>query len=691
MSKTADFLVELGTEELPPKALLTLRDAFARGVRDGLADARLAHGDVLAYATPRRLAVLVEALETEQPVQTIENRGPPTRLAYDEDGKPTKATEAFAKKCGVAIGELDTLSTDKGEWLFYKGEVAGKPAAELLGDIVNRSLAALPIPKRMRWGASDVEFVRPAHWLVMLLGTDVVAAEALGLTAGNTTQGHRFHAPGPITLHHANDYESALEAAKVTVDFELRKTTIKTQLDDAASKLSAVLDYDDLLLEEVTNLVERPVPIIGEFSASFLEIPQEALVATMQEAQRYFPLYNKSDHKLLPHFIIISNIESKNPEVIKKGNERVIKPRFEDAAFFWNRDKSRRLDSRLENLSGVLFEKQLGSLLDKTKRIESLAEKLAVSIDLDPKHAKRAATLCKCDLLTEMVNEFPKLQGIMGRYYAEHDGEPNEVAIAIQEHYQPTQAGGDIPSYNTGRIIAISDRIDTLAGIFATGKKPTGIKDPYALRRAALGIIRIAIKGQIDFDLPALLSHAVNLLPNTLDTSSTTAEVEEFIYERLRGYFNETGYQLDTIDAVRNVGPASLVDFHRRVQAVHEFRKLPEADSLAAANKRIRNILKKIDDITDLQIDNRLLGDGAERNLYENLIAMEKSVAPVIADGEYSKALTSLATLKSTIDLFFDDVMVMDEADDIRNNRIALVSRVKNQFAAIADISCLQN
>ena len=688
---TETLLVEIGTEELPPTALKNLGDSFAKFVAQLLEQESFSYENCTAYYTPRRLAVLVNQLNSSQPDQLIERKGPAIQAAYDENGKPTKAALGFAKSCGVSIEDLDQVKTDKGTWLYFKSEVPGKHINDSIAGIVENALNQLPIPKPMRWGDYDTEFIRPIHWVVLMYGSDVIACKIKNLVASNVSYGHRFHAPGPIKLDHAGDYETALETAKVVVSFDRRKSNIQAQLEKAASELDAVLNYDESLLEEVTNLVELSTVIVGEFSASFLDIPTEVLVATMQDAQRYFPLYNRTDNKLLPKFIIVSNIASKNPETVKKGNERVIKPRFEDAAFFWQRDKSRRLDSRIEDLAGVLFEKQLGSLLDKTRRIESLAEKLAIEIELDSKLAARAAMLCKCDLLTEMVSEFPKLQGIMGRYYAQHDGEADEVAIAIQEHYQPIQAGGDIPDHNTGRIVAICDRIDSLIGIFATGKKPTGIKDPYALRRAALGIIRIAIKGQIDFDLPELLSHALNLLPDSLSEPPIVDEVEEFIYERLRGYFNELGYRLDTIDSVRSVRPVSLVDFYRRVQAVHEFRKLPEADSLAAANKRIRNILKKIDNIDDPQINSKLLGDGAERDLYENLIAMEKSVAPVIADGEYSKALTSLATLKSTIDVFFDDVMVMDDADNIRNNRIALVSRVNSQFSAIADISCLQN
>ena len=688
---TETLLVEIGTEELPPTALKNLGTSFARCIADLLAEEGFSFASCRPLFTPRRLAVMVADLNGNQPDRLVERKGPALQAAYDDAGNATKAALGFAKSCGVSVDELERVDTEKGTWLYFNANEPGKNIKELAVDIIEKALNQLPIPKPMRWGNSDTEFIRPIHWVVLMYGAEIIAGTIKNLATGNTSYGHRFHAPEPIHLAHANDYESALQTAKVTVDFELRKTTIQNQLNDAASTFDAVLNYEESLLEEVTNLVELATPIVGEFSSSFLAIPQEVLVATMQEAQRYFPLYTQSEQKLLPRFIIISNIESKNPETIKKGNERVIKPRFEDAAFFWQRDKSKRLDSRVAKLADVLFEKQLGSLLDKSLRIQHLAERLAGELDLDTGLARRAATLCKCDLLTEMVNEFPKLQGIMGRYYAEHDSEPSQVSMAIQEHYQPIQAGSAIPSGDIGKVIAICDRVDTLVGIFATGKKPTGIKDPYALRRAALGIIRIAIEGRFDFDLPALLDYALNLLPQTLFNNEVSGEVENFIIERLRGYLGDAAYQTDTLDAVRSVRPASLMDFHQRVQAVHEFRQLPEAASLAAANKRIRNILKKINASPNTRIDDRLLGEGAERNLFDQLQVMEESVAPVIAGGEYSKALTTLATLKSTIDAFFDDVMVMDDAEDIRNNRIALVARVSNQFSAIADISCLQS
>ena len=687
--KPETLLVEIGTEELPPKAIKNLGENFASSVTEQLEQTGFSHTGGKAYFTPRRLAVMIKQLSATQPDQVVERRGPALNAAYDDDGTPTKAALGFANSCGVAIEELDQVKTNKGAWLYFNATVPGKKIEDLIPEIIEKSLNGLPIPKPMRWGNSDVEFVRPIHWVVLMFGSNIVSCQIKNLTTSNITFGHRFHAPGPIVLKHADEYEDALMAAKVAADFQIRKVTIEAQLEEAARKYDAVLDYENSLLEEVCNLVEWPIAITGEFSPSFLDIPQEALVVTMQEAQRYFPLYAKSDHRLLPNFITISNIESKNPQTIKKGNERVIKPRFEDAAFFWQRDKSKSLDSRISDLDGILFEKQLGSLLDKAKRVESLSEKLAALVGANLEYAKRAACLCKCDLLTEMVNEFPKLQGIMGRYYAAHDGEPKEVALAIQEHYQPIQAGGTLAETSSGKIVGICDRIDTLVGIFATGKKPTGVKDPYALRRAALGVVRISIDGKLDFDLQELLLHAASLLPKKLETSSVVNEVEEFIYERLRGYFAK--YQTDTIDSVRSVKPRGLLDFHHRMQAVHKFRSLPEADSLAAANKRIRNILKKAETLSDLKVNSDLLTEGAERNLFEDLVKMENTVAPIIKQGEYSKALASLAKLKPTIDSFFDDVMVMDDIENIRNNRIALVTRVNNQFSAIADISCLQN
>lgn len=689
--KTETLLIEIGSEELPPKALKNLGESFASLVSEQLKQENFSFADAQAYFTPRRLAVVVTELSSTQPEQVVERKGPALKAAYDNNGNATKAALGFAASCGVNIEELSQLETDKGAWLYFKAKVAGKNIDAIIPEVIENALAKLPIPKPMRWGNNEIEFVRPIHWVVLMYGASVIPCKIKNLATSNTSYGHRFHAPGPIKLNHANDYESALQTANVVADYEQRKNIIEDLLRKQADALNAILDYDQALLEEVTNLVEYPSAITGEFSSSFLEIPQEALVVTMQEAQRYFPLYSKSEHKLLPNFITIANIESKNPETIRKGNERVIKPRFEDAAFFWQRDKSRRLDSRVDDLDGILFEKQLGSLLDKVKRVEALSEKLAKEISIDPKLATRAAQLCKCDLLSEMVNEFPKLQGIMGRYYAENDGEPMEVANAIQEHYQPNHAGDDIPASSISKVVGICDRIDTLVGIFATGKKPTGVKDPYALRRAALGIIRTSIDGAVDFNLLELLTQAATLLPKKLNTSSVVAEVEEFIHERLRGYLSEAGYRADTVESVRSVLPTSLFDFHHRVQAVHEFRQLPEADSLAAANKRIRNILKKIERLPGLNVNSDLLTDGAERNLYEDLVKMEKSVAPIIEHREYNKALASLAKLKSTIDSFFDDVMVMDDADSIRNNRIALVTRVNNQFAAIADISCLQN
>ena len=686
---TDTLLIEIGTEELPPKAVKQLGEIFTAQVAEQLQEQQFSFNQKTAFFTPRRLALTIEGLSSRQPDQTIERKGPALSAAFDQEGNPSKAAVGFAKSCGVELNELDRIENDKGRWLYFKSAVVGKTVEQAIPEIIETALQNLPIPRPMRWGKSTMEFVRPIHWVVVMFGDEVVNCRIKQIQASNVTYGHRFHAPEGIHLKHANDYEVSLGNAYVVASYQKRRANIQAMLEEQADQLDAKLNYDDSLLEEVTNLVEFPSLILGEFSPSFLEIPHEALVVTMQEAQRYFPLYSKQDDTLLNYFIAIANIDSKNPETVKRGNERVIKPRFDDATFFWQRDCSTRLDTKIELLNGILFEKQLGSLLDKVKRVENLCENLCGSLKIDPSSSKRAAQLCKCDLLSEMVYEFPKLQGIMGRYYALNDGESSEIANAIQEHYQPIQAGGDIAPSITGKIVAICDRVDTLVGIFSTGKKPTGVKDPYALRRAALGIVRISIEGNIDFDVRALLNQAASLLPIQLKTNVN--EIEEFIYERLRSYFTDAGFQPDTFDAVRSVNPSSLMDFNARVYAVHEFRKLPQAASLAAANKRIRNILKKVESPSELPVASKLLNESAESNLFYELIDVEKAIAPVIDKRDYTDALASLAKLKETIDSFFDEVMVMDDDLDIRNNRIALVSRVKNQFSAIADISCLQS
>lgn len=687
---TDTLLIEIGTEELPPTTAKNLSDTLSAYISSELKQAGFTYSHVKPYVTPRRLAVSITECSSQQPEQNVERKGPAIKAAYDAEGQATKAALGFAKSCGVEMQELDTLETDKGAWLYFKSLVPGKSLNELLPSIIEQGLSKLPIARPMRWGNNEVEFVRPVHWVTLMYGSNVIECDIKSIKAGNTTYGHRFHAPAAISLSHADEYETVLNNAYVVVDFDKRKNKIATMLNECADQHNAVLNYADDLLEEVTNLVEWPSPVVGEFSKTFLDIPHEALVVTMQDAQRYFPLFSSDNNTLLNQFITIANIESTNPDTIKRGNERVIKPRFSDAEFFWQRDKQKPLESKVEELKGILFEKQLGSIYAKSQRVKNLTSILCQQISVDDKHAVRAAQLCKTDLLTDMVNEFPKLQGIMGRYYALNDNEENQVAIAIEEHYQPLQSGSKLPSSDAGRVLAICDRIDTLVGIFATGKKPSGVKDPYALRRAALGIVRLSIEGKIDFNLEELLSQACQLLPENLENENTKQEVFDYILERLRGYFTEQGIEPDTFEAVRNIAPTHLLDFADRIHAIQKFRSLTEAESLAAGNKRIRNILKKAPN-ESISIDTKLFTEAAEKELFAQSNKLKDSVSPKFAAREYSQALTELATLRPAIDKFFDDVMVMDENELVRNNRIALLATVNDLFSSIANISLLQS
>ncbi len=687
---TDTLLFEIGTEELPPTAAKKLSDTLSAYVAEHIVEAGFDYGIITSYVTPRRLALSISECSAQQPEQHIERKGPAVKAAYDADGQPSKAALGFAKSCGVEMQDLDTLETDKGAWLYFKSVVPGKSLTELLPKIIQQGLNKLPIPRPMRWGNNAAEFVRPIHWIVLMYGSEVIECTIKSVVAANITYGHRFHAPEAINLAHANDYEQALGSAHVVANYDVRKDKIIAMLNECANNYHARLEYSDALLEEVTNLVEWPCAIVGEFSQDFLQIPHEALVVTMQEAQRYFPMFSTQDNSLLNYFITIANIDSTNPDTIKRGNERVIKPRFNDAEFFWQRDKNTSLVSRSEQLKGILFEKQLGSIYEKSQRTQQLATSLCQQLNIDDAHAVRAALLCKADLLTDMVNEFPKLQGIMGRYYALNDNEPDEVALAIEEHYQPLQSGSKLPSSTCGKVVALCDRIDTLVGIFATGKKPSGVKDPYALRRAALSIVRICIEGKLDFNLTELLSCACQLLATKLDISQTQQEVMAFILERLRGYFIEQGIEPDTFEAVRAVNPSHLVDFAERIRAVQHFRTLSEAVSLSAGNKRIRNILKKSSSDA-LAIDQTLFIEQAESALFEQSTQMLNVVRPKFAARQYTEALTELASLRPVIDKFFDDVMVMDDNDSVRNNRIALLASVNDLFSSVADISLLQS
>jgi glycyl-tRNA synthetase beta chain len=694
MTSVADFLVELGTEELPPKALLTLRDAFRDGIVAAVDSAGLSHGDVLAYATPRRLAVIVKGLQTEQPTQQIDSRGPPIAVAY-KDGQPTKAAEAFAAKNGVTLAELTTVKTDKGEWLYYSGELAGAKASDLLPEIVATSLAALPIPKRMRWGNNSVEFVRPAHWLVMLLGKDVVDAEILGLSAGRVTFGHRFHSPDGITLKSPDKYRDALyEHGKVIADFDERRSLIVAAAKQAAEEVGGTAILEPAVVDEVTALVEWPVPCVGQFNNGFLRLPPEVLTSTLQDHQRYFPV--AGEQGLKPMFIAFSNIASKDMSEVQRGNERVVLPRLADAAFFWDQDSARPLAERIESLKSVVYQKGLGSLYDKSQRVAQLAGLVAGYLKDDVGYVNRAAELSRTDLLTAMVGEFPELQGRMGFYYALHDGEPNAVAVALQEQYMPRHAGDDLPASSTGQALSLADRLDTLAGIFALGKRPSGNKDPFGLRRQALAIVRILIECNIDVDLPSLLASAIELQPADCD-SDVADELYGFIMDRMRTWyiagqapdFAPGDVTAEMFEAVLSRAPESPLDFHARLLAVYRFMALDEAVSLAAANKRIANILKKAESAKQKSVVEELFDGAAEKTLFDAVQKLLPGHKLDLGERNYQSALKRLAELREPVDGYFDEVMVMTDDSKQRANRIAQLEQIRRLFLDVADISCI--
>ncbi len=690
MAERADMLFELGTEELPPTALKRLSDALAEGFVQGLAEAELAHGEVIAYATPRRLAVLVRDLQTRQPDREVERRGPAVKAAFDAEGRPTKAAEGFARSCGTTVDQLQRQRTDKGEWLVYRMHRPGQAARELLPQIAERALERLPIPKRMRWGDSEALFVRPVHWLVFLLGQEVVDCTLLEAEAGRVTHGHRFHHPQGITLYDPADYAAILEnIGKVIAYFPDRKARIRAQVEATAQKLGGEADIDEALLEEVTALNEWPVPIAGSFETEFLEVPHEALVSTMKSNQKYFPVFD-AQGRLMNHFITIANIESADPEVIRAGNERVIRPRLADAMFFWRQDGKKRLEDHIESLKEVVFEQRLGSMYDKSMRVAALARHIAEQTGADPERAQRAAELSRCDLMTEMVYEFPDMQGIMGRYQALRDGEDPELAQALDEFYMPRYSGDRLPQTPTGIAIALAERIDTLVGIFGIGMKPTGDKDPYALRRAALGALRILREHSLPLNIRELLTLAAERLADRLTEPEVIDEVERFMLERLRGLYAEQGVPGEAFDAVAAVQPPDLGDFDRRIQAVQAFRDLPEAEALAAANKRIGNILRKAEEAIPGEIDPGLFESPAEHELYGVVQRLAGEIRPLLGQQDYSAVLRLLAGLREPVDHFFDEVMVMAEDPALRGNRLALLARLHGLFLKVADIARLQ-
>ena len=692
MSRTQDFLVEIGTEELPPKALRPLMEAFGERLVTGIDEARLDHGDAQVFASPRRLAVRVKKLAAAQEDRAVEQKGPPVRIAFDDGGNPTPAAEAFAGKCGVSVDELERAATDKGEWLVFNTVEKGRSVAELMPEIIERALGSLPIPRRMRWGASEAEFVRPVHWIVLLHGKDVVDATIMGIRTGRESRGHRFHAQGSVTIGKPGDYLKVLEdPGFVIADFERRRELVREGVEAAASRAGGNIVDGESLYDEVASLVEWPVPIVGAFDEVFLELPREVVVSTLTGHQRYFPVAD-DDGRLLPHFVTVANIESRDPEQVIEGNERVIRPRLADAAFFWDSDRKKPLTARAETLRDVVYQRGLGSVFDRSQRIAAIATWLAGQLDADAKTVERAATLCKCDLVTGMVGEFPDLQGTMGRYYALADGEPAAVADAIAEHYLPRFAGDDLPESVAGQILAIAEKLDTLAGVFSVGKKPSGNRDPFGLRRAALGIVRILIERGLDVDLKALIENAVGEQPKSkLDADELAADVYGFITDRLRRYFLDRDSKLrtETFDAVMARQPASLVDFDRRLAAVQTFARLEQAESLAAANKRIANILRKAGDPEGLDIKQKRLEEGAEVALFNALRNAREKVAPMLEERRYAQVLNELADLRDPVDRFFDDVMVMADDEAVRNNRLALLGDLRALFLDVADISRL--
>ena len=692
MTNSRDLLVEIGTEELPPKALKTLMDAFRDGLTAGLADARLTHGDVRAYASPRRLALWVQALVDRQADREVLQKGPPVAIGFDEHGAPTKAAEAFARKCGVDVADLERDKTDAGEWLVFNSVEAGQSTASLVPDIVQRALDNLPIPRRMRWGAREDEFVRPVHWLIIMHGNEVVAGSVLGLQAGNTTRGHRFHTRGDIEIGSAADYGKTLETkGYVIADFAERREKIVRQVIGEAKRAGGTAVGGDELFDEVTALTEWPVALAGSFDESFLALPREVIVATLTGHQRYFPVEDK-EGRLLPVFITLANLESKDPDKVRDGNERVIRPRLADAKFFWETDQQVSLADRAAGLKKVVYQKGLGTLHDKSIRVAALATLIAEQLDIDPTEVTRAAVLAKSDLLTGMVGEFPELQGTMGAYYAKAQNEPAAVSLAIGEQYLPRYAGDDLPSSEAGQILAIADKLDTLAGVFVLGKKPTGNRDPFGLRRAALGVIRILVERRIDIDLASIVEAAVVQQPASGDDQGATRDaLHEFIMDRLRTYFldGDGGFTADMFEAVRVRGPRSLVDFRERLVALSGFVDMEPAVSLAAANKRTANILRQADREDGGSLDTALLQDDAERVLYHAMQSARQDVAPLIDKRAYADSLRRLAELRTPVDSFFDDVMVMTDDQALRNNRLALLAELRALFLDVADLSRL--
>ncbi len=686
---TQNFLVEIGTEELPPKALKTLATSFADNVEAELNQAGLTFDKIEWFAAPRRLAVKVLNLATQQPSKEIEKRGPAVSAAFDAEGKPTKAAEGWARGCGITVEQAERIATDKGEWLVHRAKIEGQPTKNLLNDIVANALAKLPIPKPMRWADKTVQFIRPVHTVTMLLGDELIEGEILGVASARTIRGHRFLGEKEFEIQHADQYPQLLrEKGSVVADFNERKAEILAKSQAKATALGGVADIEESLLEEVTSLVEYPNVLAAKFEERFLAVPAEALVYTMKGDQKYFPIYDK-DGKLLPHFIFVSNINPEDPTAIIEGNEKVVRPRLTDAEFFFKTDLKQKLVDRLPRLETVLFQQQLGTLKDKTDRIEQLAGEIAKQIGADEAKAKRAGLLSKCDLMTNMVFEFTDTQGVMGMHYARHDGEDEEVAVALNEQYMPRFAGDELPKSFVASAVALADKFDTLTGIFGIGQAPKGSADPFALRRAALGALRIIVEKNLPLDLEDLVKKSAALFGDKLTNKNVVADVVDFMLGRFRAWYQDEGIAVDVIQAVLARRPTRPADFDARVRAVSHFRTLDSAEALAAANKRVSNILAKADAAIG-EINLTACVEPAEKALAEAVLALRTEVQPLIAQGDYTAVLNKLANLRVPVDSFFDNVMVNAEDPALRQNRLAILNTLQGLFLQVADISVLQ-
>ena len=686
---TQNFLVEIGTEELPPKALKTLATSFADNVEAELNQAGLSFDKIEWFAAPRRLAVKVLNLSTQQPSKEIEKRGPAVSAAFDAEGKPTKAAEGWARGCGITVEQAERIATDKGEWLVHRAKIEGQPTKNLLNGIVANALAKLPIPKPMRWADKTVQFIRPVHTVTMLLGDELIEGEILGVASARTIRGHRFLGEKEFEIQHADQYPQLLrEKGSVVADFNERKAEILAKSQAKATALGGVADIEESLLEEVTSLVEYPNVLAAKFEERFLAVPAEALVYTMKGDQKYFPIYDK-EGKLLPHFIFVSNINPEDPTAIIEGNEKVVRPRLTDAEFFFKTDLKQKLVERLPRLETVLFQQQLGTLKDKTDRIEQLAGEIAKQIGADEAKAKRAGLLSKCDLMTNMVFEFTDTQGVMGMHYARHDGEDEEVAVALNEQYMPRFAGDELPKSLVASAVALADKFDTLTGIFGIGQAPKGSADPFALRRAALGALRIIVEKNLPLDLEDVVKKSAALFGDKLTNKNVVADVVDFMLGRFRAWYQDEGIAVDVIQAVLARRPTRPADFDARVRAVSHFRTLDSAEALAAANKRVSNILAKADAAIG-EINLTACVEPAEKALAEAVLALRTEIQPLIAKGDYTAVLDKLANLRAPVDNFFDNVMVNAEDPALRQNRLAILNTLQGLFLQVADISVLQ-